>query len=652
MWAMRFIRISFSFSAVFLATVPRLATDYSADPSQHKRYLQMAKTIYDRETKSIEIAIPTHLDKPIKNAIRLLFERSGEPATEVYLRITNDPGMNAKTYVGPYFVITKGLLDALDAEAQKRFERGKTSNHPHDLDYYRENLVAGVMGHEMGHFLAGHGLRAIAQLEKKMENLTESAVFELLRTNFRNSQDGEFEADRLGFSLIEKAGYDPQFMYAVLAILNAETQGACEKSDGRDCRPNSFLSTHPSGHARLAKFRTDEQGFHESMARIEQAVAAIELGVELPFATAIIEAELKTNKHNAYFQRVHAIALHKAWLTTVKFEDQKMRVILNVPTFYDKLANKPTATRKGEKKVPGSTLKYLAAVKAYRASFENPQRPDFVSGFAVLLAYDTESETLADQLSSRAVLAETSATVLNNRAIVLFLNGNFAEAGKILDAVASEINKNLGKIYSAAQRDPKLLAALQRRQTEIYSAQAFDKGYLRDEQTPILNLALYAYAANQKTASSNLSKHFLQTYDSTSAWAKFLAKINGIALQAPTQNQNSIESLQVGSSLNAALKKFGKPVRVVKVSEDATIYYLQNSQIRLVVQAGAVRGFTISGNSAAVLNDQLRIGASRGEVEKILGSTARSAQGYALYGTEHSVKIRYDGDKIVEFGLE
>lgn len=640
----------FAFCLAIFSLTAINAAGPEIDPGKHKQYLQMAKEVYEKDTKSIEIPIPEYMAKPVTNAIKLLFERSGEPATDVHIRITNEPNLNAKTYVGPYFVITKGLLDLLESEAQRRFK--VDGNKSRGLDYYRERLVAGVMGHELGHFLAGHGLRLLAEQEKTSKKLSETAAFEQLKKSMINSQQGEYEADRMGLALMEKAGYEADYIYAVLGLLDAEMQKNCEKNEGRDCRANNYTSTHPSGHERLAKFKTSEQSYHEDMAKIERAVSAVELGIDLPSAISVMEAELQKNKHNAYFQRILAIALHKSWLETVKFEDQKLRSILTVPSFYDKLANKPKPGRRGEKAVPGSRVKYLAAVDAYRVSIENPQKSDYVSGFATLLAYDPQNEAAADRLSAIAISNEVTLASANNRAVVLFLNGKIAEAGKILDTLATELDNNLGKLMKAAETDKEILAGLQQRQMQIFTSQSFDKGYLRDEQTLLLNLALFAHATGQKDTSKKIAEYFVRYYDSTSLWSKHLAKLNGLSVEPSAEPQNSVAGVQVGSSLDAVLKKFGKPTKAVPTSDGGTIYYYSSRNIRVVTTALGVRGISVSTGSAELLNNRLAVGATSADVEKALGKSIRSAQGYAIYGTTNKIGVRFENGKAVEYMVQ
>lgn len=630
---------------------PLAATEGKIDPARHKQYLQFAKAAYDKDLESKSIATPVQMAKPVQRAMNLLMERSGEPATAVFLRITNEIHLNAVTYVGPYFAITKGLLDLLDGEAQKRSKADGELGKSRGIDYYRERLVAGVMAHEIGHFLAGHGLRSLAEQEKQIEKPSEALIFATLKNSMQHSQDDEFEADKIGATLMAKAGYDSDFLFNVLTLLNQDMQKTCEKSEGKDCRANSYTNSHPSGHERLAKFKNEEQSYHEQMARIERAVSAIELGLDLSFAIGVIDSELKINPHNAYYQRIYAIGLHKAWLETVSLTDQKLRAILTVPTFYDKLANKPVS-RKGEKTIPGNKLKYLNAAKAYRVSLENPQTAEFVSGYAALLVYDPDSEKEANRLSALAFSTYASLATANNHALVLYLSGKPDAAGKLFNTLANEVDSNLGKAFKIAENDEQVAAALRQRQLEIFKMQTYDKNYITNDQTILLNLALYAHATGQKDAAKNVAQYFISSYDCTSLWSKHLAKLNGITLEEPESSSNSVAGIQLGSSLNDVVTKLGKPAKVVKTSDDVQIYYYPKHSIRVVTQSGGVRGLTVSAGSSVLINDKIGLGTSRADVEKTLGKTKRSAQGYALYGTANPVGVRYEDDKVVEYVLQ
>ncbi len=121
-----------------------------------------------------------------------------------------------------------------------------------------DDEIAQVMGHEIGHALAGHGAEKMS-----MQMTTNLAVLVIAAATAQNAQDmqnrhaamtvgalafvnrpndrlTEHEADRIGIELAARAGYDP-----AAAVTLWEKMG---KLSGN--RPASFLSTHPSSDQR------------------------------------------------------------------------------------------------------------------------------------------------------------------------------------------------------------------------------------------------------------------------------------------------------------------------------------------------------------------------------------------------------------------
>lgn len=117
-----------------------------------------------------------------------------------------------------------------------------------------DDEIAQVMGHEIGHALAGHGAEKMSvQLASNIAVLVASAalannnqefqnnqalltVGALAFVNLPNSRGAETEADRIGVELAARAGFDPAAAVTLWEKMNAKGGGS--KLD--------FLSTHPS----------------------------------------------------------------------------------------------------------------------------------------------------------------------------------------------------------------------------------------------------------------------------------------------------------------------------------------------------------------------------------------------------------------------
>lgn len=162
-------------------------------------------------------------------------------STQIYkITILNSPNVNAFALPGGYLYLTRGLLALANDSAE----------------------LAAVIGHEMGHVTAHHGLEreqmeAEEQLATNVANdlLGDSveAKAALIRGKLRLAQfsrNQELQADSIGINTVGKAGYDPYAAARFLQSLQAyndfrNVSGAADTS-------LDFLATHPSTPQRVA----------------------------------------------------------------------------------------------------------------------------------------------------------------------------------------------------------------------------------------------------------------------------------------------------------------------------------------------------------------------------------------------------------------
>lgn len=124
--------------------------------------------------------------------------------------------------------------------------------------------LATVLGHEVGHVLANHAAERISRSQLieagtgvaaavlgGSDPATQQSIAALLGAGasvglelpFSRSQ--ELEADRIGLSLMAKAGYDPHAAIPFWQRMQAASKGG----------PPQFLSTHPAEENRIARIR-------------------------------------------------------------------------------------------------------------------------------------------------------------------------------------------------------------------------------------------------------------------------------------------------------------------------------------------------------------------------------------------------------------
>ncbi len=161
--------------------------------------------------------------------------------------VLDSPVINAMALPGGYVYITRGLMAYLNSEAE----------------------LAAVLGHEIGHVTARHGVRQQSAAQAANLGYTLGAIlFPSLRgagsQNLFNILGGallsgygrehELESDRLGAEYLARTGYDPQAMIEVISVLKdqqtfAEAQA---KKQGQDYQGyHGLFSSHPDNDTRL-----------------------------------------------------------------------------------------------------------------------------------------------------------------------------------------------------------------------------------------------------------------------------------------------------------------------------------------------------------------------------------------------------------------
>ena len=148
--------------------------------------------------------------------------------------VIDSPSINAFAAPGGYVLITRGLYEILDTEAQ----------------------LAGVLGHEIGHIVQRHHITvmqksaAISAGARIAQGNRNQLVNNLIGTGAEVMARGldkgaEFEADRIGVVLAARAGYSPYGLVEVLHKLAARA--------GDDASLALLFKTHPHPGERLSE---------------------------------------------------------------------------------------------------------------------------------------------------------------------------------------------------------------------------------------------------------------------------------------------------------------------------------------------------------------------------------------------------------------
>jgi len=203
----------------------------------------------------------------VGNAVAL---RSDRPDMRYYFGVLDTEDLNALAAPGGYIFITRGVLGLMRDEA----------------------MLAGVLGHEVGHISLHHHAKSIKAEKRKAAlktgtevgmtftrasvltpavGLTIDGLGELALKGFSREEEGE--SDGVGFKYAAAAGYDPAGLRDFLQTL--------KDRGGKEAAVSSFMSTHPGAEERLREQdalvaknttpgRRNAERFQRALARIQK----------------------------------------------------------------------------------------------------------------------------------------------------------------------------------------------------------------------------------------------------------------------------------------------------------------------------------------------------------------------------------------------
>ena len=193
-----------------------------------------------------DITLEQYVDKVGKKLAAV----SERPSLEWHFRLLDSPVVNAFALPGGYIYMTRGIVAAMNSEAQ----------------------LAGVLGHEIGHVTARHTAKQITRSQLAGVGLLAGMILspEIARYGdvlqqgvglmfLKFGRDAENQADELGIRYAIKAGYDPRAIPGTYDMLKR----LAERSGGGGLP--TWLSTHPDPGDR--KNRTNTLAHEAVMAR-------------------------------------------------------------------------------------------------------------------------------------------------------------------------------------------------------------------------------------------------------------------------------------------------------------------------------------------------------------------------------------------------
>ena len=316
------LRASFIFLLLSFAGVPALAQGLPdlGDVSSATLSDQQERTIGNRIMREVRID-PAYFDDPdvseYINALgaRLLAAADG-PRRDIDFFVVNDESINAFALVGGHIGVHTGLVMLTQNESE----------------------LAGVMAHEIAHILQRHQARvlhgqsrgqwasiaalALALIASRSNSsqggqITEAAVAGAAAMQIQNqidyTREHEREADRVGLTLLERAGFDSRGMASFFERLMRSNR--LNEFKGTP----SYLRTHPLTTERIAdiqdrlehvptKMVPDTFDYRLARAKIRAASASPSEAVAL-FRTMLADQTVVRHREDVYGL---ALALRRA----------------------------------------------------------------------------------------------------------------------------------------------------------------------------------------------------------------------------------------------------------------------------------------------------------------------------------------------------
>jgi predicted Zn-dependent protease len=234
--------------SIFAISTSLALTACSVNPVSGKKDFSLIS-----EEQEIQMGLQAHRDilkqkKPYNNArlqsyVSSLGQQLASKSHRSNIRYTftvlDDPSVNAFALPGGYVYITTGIMAYLNSEGE----------------------LAGVLGHEIGHITAKHGVQqasagmatsVLLDLVTKQAGGNSKVLSQLgsaLLSGYGRKH--ELEADRLGAKYLADVGYSPKNMMDVIGVLKAQEVYASRQQGRTGGSYHGLFPSHPSNDQRL-----------------------------------------------------------------------------------------------------------------------------------------------------------------------------------------------------------------------------------------------------------------------------------------------------------------------------------------------------------------------------------------------------------------
>ncbi len=228
---------NFVLGSTLAASLMMTATACAVNPATGERQfilmseaeeIEMGREADGQITASLGLYESAALQSTVATIGNDMASRSERPQLPWSFKLVDDPMVNAFALPGGFIFVTRGILAALNSEAE----------------------LAGVIGHEIGHVTARHSASQMSRQQLQQIGLGVGTILSddvasvagvlsagLGLLNMRYSRGDESQSDELGVRYMSRAGYDPNALVGVFQTLGLTVGGGG--------RVPEWTSTHP-----------------------------------------------------------------------------------------------------------------------------------------------------------------------------------------------------------------------------------------------------------------------------------------------------------------------------------------------------------------------------------------------------------------------
>ena len=258
----------FKFRIIFVSLIFLFLTACSSNPVTGKKNfsliseqqeLQMGAEAHRSVLKQMKKYNNPKLQSYVNGIGQALARQSHRKNIRFTFTIIEDPSVNAFALPGGYVYITTGLMAYLNSEAE----------------------LAGVLGHEIGHVTARHGV------QQQSASIASAILIDIISKNSKNAntkslqqfgtaiirgygREHELQADQLGAEYLARVGYAPETMIKVISVLKAQEEFAKAQARSEGRQPSSYhgvFSSHPTNDRRLHEVIASAKKYKSSHSR-------------------------------------------------------------------------------------------------------------------------------------------------------------------------------------------------------------------------------------------------------------------------------------------------------------------------------------------------------------------------------------------------